>query len=140
MYISKEGTALVSKPVFAKRKSKSWGTHVSIIASIFHGCYQHTGLERVTAKTDWLFLVQIQVVPIHNNGDPKRPKEIWKTLWEHAHAHRQLPPSHWPWAWCSKESKERKKGYRKDHRFSKRSLWKLTYITSGNKLPSKYDK
>ena len=42
-----------------------------------------------------LFLVQIQVVPIHNNGDPRRLKGISKGIGEYAHAHSQLPQSRW---------------------------------------------
>ena len=33
---------------------------------------------------DWLFLVYVEVVPIHNNGDPKRPKGISKAIGEYA--------------------------------------------------------
>ena len=57
---------------------------------------------------DWLFLVYVQVVPIHNNGDPKRPKEISKAVGEYACAHSQLPPSRWLRACWSKDSRKMK--------------------------------
>ena len=41
------------------------------------------------------FLLQVQVVPIYNNGDPKRPKGVSNALREYALAHNQLPPSLW---------------------------------------------
>ena len=36
------------------------------------------------------------MVPIHNKGDPKRPKGKSKTIGEYAHAHSQPSPSRWP--------------------------------------------
>ena len=43
------------------------------------------------------------MIPIHNNGDPKRPKRISKVIGKYAHAHSQLPPSRWLRACCSKK-------------------------------------
>ena len=48
------------------------------------------------------------MVPMYNNGDPKRPKLISKIIGEYAQVHSQLPPSRWLRAWCSKESREMK--------------------------------
>ena len=43
---------------------------------------------------DWLFLISVQVVPVYNNCDPKKPiEETSKSL---------------AVSWCSKESRERK--------------------------------
>ena len=34
---------------------------------------------------NWLFLVYVKVVPIHNSGDSKRPKGILKAIGEYAY-------------------------------------------------------
>ena len=48
------------------------------------------------------------MVPIHNNGDPKRSKGISKIIVEYAHVHSQPPQRRWLRASCSKESREMK--------------------------------
>ena len=48
------------------------------------------------------------MVPIHNDGDQKRPKGISKARGEYSHAHTPLPQSRWLGAYCSKENREMK--------------------------------
>ena len=75
----------------------------NLLKYFHHSKKAHRGKNNVKA-IDWLFLVQVQVVLIHNNGDPKRPKGISKAIGEYAHAYSQPPPSCWLRARCSKGS------------------------------------
>ena len=49
------------------------------------------------------------MVPIHNKGDPQRPKGASKAIGEYVHDNSLLPQSRWLQACCRKVSREKRR-------------------------------